>query len=242
MNAVILCEGKTDAILLSYYLGKMRGWQAGAKPPKWLEIKPAKNSSESVEWYQRGDDRLLICGVGGKDRFAEFFKEKILPPLIDSSAFSKMAVVTDRDNRSSPEIVASIYSGFKKAITDIKENEWTTNCFEDGFGLGHTLSFLLLIIPNDSEGALETVLMNAIMEDQYDKVIVEKSQAFVKEIKPDAMRYLCNRRLELKAQLSVTWAIQSPDKAFDFIDEQIRSVPWEKLDTISQCFSPLLDI
>ena len=151
MNAVILCEGKTDAILLSYYLGKMRGWQAGAKPPKWLEIKPAKNSSESVEWYQRGDDRLLICGVGGKDRFAEFFKEKILPPLIDSSAFSKMAVVTDRDNRSSPEIVASIYSGFKKAITDIKENEWTTNCFEDGFGLGHTLSVLLLIIPNDGK-------------------------------------------------------------------------------------------
>lgn len=242
MNSVILCEGKTDAILLSYYLGKMSGWQPGAKPPKGLEIKPTKNSLESVEWYQRGDDRLLICGIGGKDRFAEFFKEKILQPIKDSSAFSRIAVVTDRDDRNDSEIRDSIKIGFQALITNARENEWADNHFQDSFGLEHLLSFLLLIIPVDAEGALETVLMNAIMEDPYDKVIVKKSQAFVKDIKPDAMRYLCHRRLELKAQLSVTWAIQSPDKAFDFIDEQIRSISWENSHLLSACFKQLLNI
>jgi len=28
MNKLILCEGKTDAILLSYYLGKTAGWKS----------------------------------------------------------------------------------------------------------------------------------------------------------------------------------------------------------------------
>ena len=39
MNDLILCEGKTDAILLSYYLGRMRGWESVRKGPKGLEIR-----------------------------------------------------------------------------------------------------------------------------------------------------------------------------------------------------------
>ncbi len=43
MNKLILCEGATDAILLSYYLEKTAGWTFCRKPPKDLQIK-------SVEW------------------------------------------------------------------------------------------------------------------------------------------------------------------------------------------------
>lgn len=65
MNKLILCEGATDAILLSYYLGKMAGWRFCRKPPKNLMIKE-NGIEESVNWYEKGDDRLLICGTGGK--------------------------------------------------------------------------------------------------------------------------------------------------------------------------------
>ena len=34
MKKMILCEGQTDAILLSYYLGKVSGWEFCRKPPK----------------------------------------------------------------------------------------------------------------------------------------------------------------------------------------------------------------
>ena len=40
MNKIILCEGETDAILLSYYLGKLAGWKFCKKAPASIAIKP----------------------------------------------------------------------------------------------------------------------------------------------------------------------------------------------------------
>ncbi|MBQ2986562.1 MAG: hypothetical protein IJE23_03670 [Tyzzerella sp.] len=73
MNKLILCEGETDAILLSYYLGKIAGWKYCEKAPKNIDIKK-HNDNESVNWYKKGKDYLLICGVGGKDNFGRFFE------------------------------------------------------------------------------------------------------------------------------------------------------------------------
>ena len=59
MNKLILCEGATDAILLSYYLEKTAGWTFCRKPPKDLQIKE-DGIEESINWYEKNDDRLLI--------------------------------------------------------------------------------------------------------------------------------------------------------------------------------------
>ena len=72
MNKLILCEGKTDAILLSYYLRKVAGWKFVKKGPSGLTIQQS-NDNESICWYKKDDDYLLICGVGGKDNFGNFF-------------------------------------------------------------------------------------------------------------------------------------------------------------------------
>ncbi len=71
MNKIILCEGQTDAILLSYYLGKVSGWEFCRKPPKNIAIKE-DTFDQSINWYKKGDDHLLICGVGGKDNISSF--------------------------------------------------------------------------------------------------------------------------------------------------------------------------
>ncbi len=76
MNKLILCEGATDAILLSYYLEKIVGWKFCKKPPRDLQIKE-DGIEESINWYEKGEDRLLICGTGGKDRIKSFFENKI---------------------------------------------------------------------------------------------------------------------------------------------------------------------
>jgi len=77
MNKLILCEGKTDAILLSYYLEKTCGW-THRNAPKSLAIKADEYKGESAYWYRKEDTSLLICGVGGRDKFSIFFKDKIL--------------------------------------------------------------------------------------------------------------------------------------------------------------------
>ena len=71
MNKIILCEGETDAILLSYYLGKVAGWKFCKKPPANIAIKP-DTFEQSANWYENGDDRLLICAVGGKSNVGSF--------------------------------------------------------------------------------------------------------------------------------------------------------------------------
>lgn len=75
MNKVILCEGETDAILLSYYLGKVAGWKYSRKGPENLNIQ-ADTSNQSVNWYKNNENFLLICAVGGKDNFKNFFDKK----------------------------------------------------------------------------------------------------------------------------------------------------------------------
>lgn len=72
MNKLILCEGETDAILLSYYLEKVAGWKYSKKRP--IDI-VKKQENESVNWYKKDKDYLLICAVGGKDNFGRFFMQ-----------------------------------------------------------------------------------------------------------------------------------------------------------------------
>ena len=108
MNKLILCEGETDAILLSYYLGKVAGWKYSPKPPQNLSIQ-ATAQNEAVNWYKKDEDYLLICAVGGKDNFENFFEKKIKNPLLLSDAFERVAFVTDRDERETRFIEASRY-------------------------------------------------------------------------------------------------------------------------------------
>ena len=242
MNKLILCEGKTDAILLSYYLGKMRGWESTRKGPKGLEIRADEDRGESAYWYRRGADQLLICGVGGKDNFGSFFDEKIKRPILDSTTFSQMAVVTDRDNREEKEIQKAISGCLEPIIGQVRQNEWTQNRYRNSFGQQEEMEFLLLIIPTDKEGALEALLLEAISEDPYDRKIVERCGDFVDSMEADAGRYLKSPRLKLKSRLGVTWAIQSPGKEFHFIDQQIRAVPWESYELLSRCFAQLFSM
>ena len=240
MNKIILCEGMTDAILLSYYLDKVAAWEFCRKPPRNIAIKEGRD--ESVNWYEKGDDRLMICGVGGKDRMQAFFTDKILRPIVDAGAFSRMAVVLDRDDKELGSIEAHSSSIFKPVITSMTNNVWVGNHYTDSFGIDQVLETLLVVIPAEHQGALETLMLDSISEDPYDAVIVEKAGVFVEEMKTAAQKYINSRRKELKAHLGVTWAVQYPEKVFRLIDEQIRSVEWEKSEVLHRCFEQLIEI
>lgn len=238
MNRLILCEGKTDAILLSYYLEKICGWAHTKNAPKDLSIKEHE-TNESINWYKKGGEWLLICGVGGKDNFGSFFLREIKNPLVKTNAFEKIAVVLDRDERDAKDIEQALIESFNNVISNIQNQKWTQCMYTDSFDLLQSLEFLLIVIPAKQQGALETVLLDAISENEYDRNIVEKSKQFVSSIRPEADKYIKSDRLQLKANLNVTWAIQSPEKVFDFIDEQIRNVHWEGAKTLRDCFKEL---
>jgi len=242
VNRLILCEGKTDAIFLSYYLEKVCGWThkfSKTDIPKGFKMNANKTSGESVEWYRKGSEYLVICAVGGKDMFGVFIEHKVIPAMLDSNMFSKVALVTDRDDRDIESICHSIQNMFSAVIPYVKNNTWTENIFHTRSKREASVEFLLLVIPTDKEGALETLLIDSISAQEYDKPIVQKANKYIADVEPYAAKYIGKTRLKLKACLGVIWATQYPEKIFSFIDEQIRSVKWEDSKTISQCFKEL---
>jgi hypothetical protein len=241
MKSLILCEGKSDAILLSYYLGRTCGWSS-AEPPKGFSIEAEEQKGESAYWYTKEEKYLLICGVGGKDKFQSFFNDKIAPMMIDASAFEKIAIVMDRDEQDDESIIKSLQQALAPAISLIEVDKWITNVYQNSFGQEVQVEALAVIIPSDKEGVLESMLLDAISEKEYDGIIVKRCIEYVHDIQPIAERYISKRRLKLKACLGVTWAIQSPEKVFTFIDTQIRSVKWEESELLRICFRNLRDI
>jgi hypothetical protein len=241
VNRLILCEGATDAILLSYYLERTAGWKYSRKSPPNLDIRTA-DRTETVNWYRKEDDYLLISAVGGKDNFGRFFSGRIKAPLFAADAFSRIAVVTDRDRREIPEIEKYIGSALEGISVNVTNNSWVEGSYLDSYNLVRTVSVLLVVIPKEEQGALETVLLGAISEDAYDRNIVEAAGRFTEEMRVEAGRYITSDRLRMKAHLGVTWAVQYPEKVFSLIDEQIRSVRWEKSEILAGCFSKLVQI
>lgn len=125
----------------------------------------------------------------------------------------------------------------------MRNNTWEKNTYKlNGFDNTVTINTLLLIIPAESEGALETVLLNSISEDSYDKVIVDDVEEFMNSNQSKYSKYLLNNRLLLKSKLGTVFAIMSPQKVFSFIDEIIKSVDWEKSALLLKLFEKLGEI
>lgn len=242
MRTLILCEGKTDAVLLSYLLGKEAGWKYTREKNLWM-IDEDDRRDESANWYKRGKDYILICGVGGKTNFGNYFLNNLYQPILqEAHKIDRLVYVIDKDNDCIEDLKNKIEADLQPICNNIIIGEWAENVFIDPFGMSKKIDILALIVPENQEGALENVLLDAISEREYDKNLVDKSILFVEEIKDEAREYIINSRLELKAKLSVVFAIRSPQKVFSLIDELIKSVDWEKYQSIKSLFQKILAI
>lgn len=244
MKTLMLCEGKTDAILISYLLCKISGWNP-TQADKKMNIVVSEKNNESAYWYARENDKLLICGVGGKDKFAKFFFGKIYDLICSyprSETFEKIIVIQDRDNESVVNVENYIKNCLQPIAQNIKNNEWVTNVYRDSFGKEEQIDLLGLVIPFESEGALESVMLNSLKENPLERYIVEHAESFIDEVKESAKEYINKPRLELKAKLGVTFAVLSPMKVFSYIDELIKTVNWEKYSYIKDIFSKIIEL
>ena len=244
MNSIILCEGRTDAILLSYYLGRVYGWCYSKKPPK-AYTRIEADSNQEVNWYKKNDDYLLIYGVGGKDNFQNVIRKyvsQILQNYSEKDRFANIVIIADKDDRRISEIEELHRKWLFPYAAKVVNLKWQESMFQDNFGNEQKIRTLSIIIPTDKQGALETTLLDAISEDNYDKMIVDKCDGFIQDIRTIADRYIKTDRLALKAHLSSVFAVISPDKVFSQLDVIIKEVPWEKSETLRNCFEILKEL
>lgn len=247
MNSLVLCEGKTDAILISYVLINRYGYSLykdGLIDKKKMTPKYDSNNEEYAFWYKKNNSFVLICSVGGCGNFSCFFSKYIIPiqknDYCSENVFEKILLIHDKDDKTNEEIEKSILD---KTNISFESNKWCNTQMETNFtNQKFNFSTYLLIIPTEHSGALEDVVLDALSEDKINEMIVKKSIDFVDSIKDQVKMYLSKKRYISKAKLGVTFAIMSPEKVFSFINELLNNIDWTKYKVINDTFKIISEL
>lgn len=237
MQKIILCEGKTDAVLLGYYLMKTNDWVVDKtkKKPRLSN----NNNSEVFTWFSKNNEFLAIWGIGGNSWFEKSIKkiEKInYQASNENEIFQKVVILMDRDFGNVDNLIATHLSYFSSTPDGtISNNTWIQMKLKNSFETYINFQIAFLVIPFDQEGALETFLIEAMKEIERDRLVIEKCEEFINDLESEV--YLTTPRLKLKAKFSVILSIFSPEKVFDFIDSLLMQINWEGYKNVQSSFA-----
>ena len=175
MRSVILCEGSTDFVLLQHFMRRTYQWEY--KSNKQINI--AGQSARECT-LQKDDNTVSIIGCGGCNRLIPCLNYELMLNSVSAlgEAYDKIVIITDRDEvlteqefSEQIEYQIKVYNGKYSGL--ITNNEWMEFSFINGYGDELKTKLLMLVIPFEETGAMETFLLNAIAEqDEYDKYII----------------------------------------------------------------------
>ena len=129
-----------------------------------------------------------------------------------------------------------------KNVQLIKSNDWYEIEFNNILDEPIKMRLLLLIIPLNTQGTIETVLLGSIANsNDYDNQLVERSREFVKSI-DNEHRYLKKRRHRVKAEFNVFFSIRVPEDYYTERQKIFMNFPWTESTYIKQVFQKLNDL
>lgn len=238
METVLLCEGSTDYTLLQYYFRNVLGWQDYSS--SWFRMEGQRSRK-----LKRAEQMLTIAATGGCVRIPEG-----LATLLDrnsnsqpnqSDAVKKIVIVTDRDEDGTEasviQKIEEVFNTFSVGFEEIQNNHWTSCTVKNSYGYDVPFQLLLMVVPFETNGAMETFLLEAICrDDPYDKEIIGKCREFVDAADPEK-KYLTKRRYITKAKFDAYFTIRTAADQFAERQNILRNVPWENYTAIQNSFS-----
>lgn len=244
MRSVILCEGSTDFVLLQYYMRKVYGWEY------------KKNDSVLIKGYKarkcvlkKDCSELNIIGCGGCSRIPgglQFILDSNSLSAEDE-AYDRIVIITDRDEvetESEFETIIATELG-KQQIEwkdDISNDKWIDFHYENGQGDNCNAKLLLLVIPFEDTGAMETFLLDAIGKaNPYDAKIISDCNQFVDNV-DNQKKYLNKRRYITKAKFDVYFSVRTAAEQFVERQNILKNIPWEDYAEIQNSFKKLDDL
>ncbi|MHB8126436.1 MAG: DUF3226 domain-containing protein [Desulfitobacteriaceae bacterium] len=258
MKSVVICEGNTDLTLIQYFLEKVYKWEfiKNAEYKKYSNIIHKYNDAQNVKWFKHFNGSLLcIVSAGGVSKIPNIL-EKVLD-LNQLGSFNKserISVISDRDEvGTEQEFITKLSARFASYNVvfqnKIEHNSWNKAMYSDILQAeGQEISrvdFLPLIIPFEETGAIETFLLDALCETsekedelKTDKIVIEQCRTFIDKINCNG-KYLCHRREKTKAKFETVFVVRTPSDAFNQRQSLLRSVPWEKYETVQNGFKQL---
>ena len=242
MNSVILCEGETDIVILSKYL--IHQYQFEFVSDDIFGVTPLikNNKSEIMCNYSNPNNKLLIWAVGGKDNFQRALDKLFgVNDIGANEYYNRIIIFSDNDSKEEIEsqrlsLNEIVYKyRFAGEAPAFEIGQWKSGKMKTKMTDADVdIETLLLAIPKDENGALETMLLKSF-EAPSDKLLASKSMKFVehlKEYKKEDFCYLSNRRDYIKAPLAVFFAVATPDRVFAKQNEILESISWEKFAAI----------
>ena len=166
MNSLILCEGKTDCILLQYYLETVHSWTRKNK-----SVFHAVDNSWS-NFFSKDGNSLIISETKGCNRLVEGLitaivrNEKAAPGSSDEF-FDKIIVFTDNDEEdTATNLINKIQKEIKRTsaafAAQIQKGAWNKGTVQSIEGVKE-FELYVMFIPFDENGALETYLLNCVL-------------------------------------------------------------------------------
>lgn len=239
MKSVILCEGGTDLTLLQYYLEKVHDW-------KYDKTESELNIFRIRKWFKKNNgNKLLIGACGGVKNIPAKFDDILdYNSISDDEGFDKIIIVTDRDEHTT---VSEFDTCIKEKLMnreisidgDIENNMWKQIRYTDELGQQKVIEMILLVIPFEEKGALETFLLNALSyADDTEEKVINQCNAFIDNIDTDG-KYLTSRRHITKAKFDVYFSIRTPLEQFTERRTILRGVNWEEYTEIQIQFREL---
>ena len=238
MRSVILCEGSTDFVLLQHFMRRTYQWEY--KSNKQINI--AGQSARECT-LQKDDNTVSIIGCGGCNRLIPCLNYELMLNSVSAlgEAYDKIVIITDRDEvlteqefSEQIEYQIKVYNGKYSGL--ITNNEWMEFSFINGYGDELKTKLLMLVIPFEETGAMETFLLNAIAEqDEYDKYIINQCNAFVDNV-DNQRKYLNKRRYITKAKFDVYFSVRTSAEQVNERRNIIKNVSWVKYPLIQKSF------
>lgn len=243
MPKLILCEGRTDAILTSYYLKKTANWTYVKEDPKLL-LKTTDN--EEVKWYKKNGDFLCIFACGGIDNVPTKLIDVVgrnISEHNNSNIFDKIVILIDHDSRSETENIEKIKGWISSAKLDISRNDlriqfWNSATYKNQQGKDLELKILPMVLPLVDTGNLESFLLDAISStDANSNNVVQQSKVFVDSLA--GVTSIQKNRYKGKAQLGAVLSVFSPEWVFTDLDVRLTSIDWTQYEVVNTAFAIL---
>ncbi len=244
MNSIIICEGSTDYFLLQYYMREAYHWNDDKGCQSGILKMPEQKSRNLI----KNSDILTIMASGGCSRLCQGLKMVLernyfsRPDLSD--VYHKIVVITDRDEIGTEQnfihqVQQTLNEYSIKQDLCLANNVWIQCKMNNQTEQDALFSILLMVIPFDENGAMETFLLNAVKaEDSYDKKMIENCSSFVEQIDP-AGKYLTTRRYVTKAKFDTYFSIRTPVEQFAERQKILKNVRWEQYTGIQNAFQKL---
>jgi hypothetical protein len=253
MKRIIICEGKTDAILLSYFLIKKYGWQYEKKEDTRLKKDigfQIENDNEELNWYihtGKPNQELAIWGVGGIGNISQKLEEAIdrtrREGRFPDNRFEKIILFFDRDKRTNDECLDNVKKWLKNKISikQIEFEKWMENEIKLFNDEQYTIKIMVIVYP---EKDLETFLAESLKnQTKHDGHLVDEARYFINNVsKIPSLPYLYKERYESKACLGSILSVISPDWVFSELDKRLKLVEWERLELTSPVYSLLAEL